>query len=118
MSIDKNFDSNILERIKEDNLKPKPKWTFLFKDSVIWFFGALSLVFGALGVSVIIYLLKNNDWSLYNKLSGSFLEFILLTMPYFWILFLAIFILVIKYNIQHTKKGYKYSLPIIVFSII
>jgi hypothetical protein len=47
-------------------------------------------------------------------LSGSFLEFIILTMPYFWIIFLALFIFVINYDLKHTKHGYRFSLPLII----
>jgi len=110
---DDKFDSSILDTIKEKNLKPKSKWTFLLKDYVVWALGVVSLLLGSIAMSVIIYLVKNNDWDIYTELSGSLAEFVLLTMPYFWIVFLIIFLLVINYNIKHTKKGYKLSLPII-----
>ncbi len=113
---DNKFDSEILDTIKEKKIKPKSKLTFLLKDYVVWAFGFLSLIFGSIAVSLIIYLVKNNDWDVYTELSGSLLEFVLLTMPYFWIVFLLVFILVINYNIKHTKKGYKFSLPVILSS--
>ncbi len=110
---DDKFDSGILNTIKEKKIKPKAKWTFLLKNYVVWAFGIISLIFGSIAISVIIYLIKNNDWDLYTELSGSLLEFVLLTMPYFWMVFLAVFIFVINYNIKHTKRGYKFSLSVI-----
>lgn len=110
---DDKFDSAILETIKEKKIEPKAKWTFLLKDYVVWALGLLSLLLGSVAVSVIIYMISNNDWDIYTELSGSLAEFILLTIPYFWIVFLLIFLFVINYNIKHTKKGYKFSLPLI-----
>ncbi len=113
-----NFTKNLLEKIKTDKLEPKPRWQFLLKNYLIWIFGALSLLFGSLATSVIIYLLKHNNWQLAEK-SDSFWSFFLLTIPYFWLLFLALFILIIFYNFKHTKKGYRYKpLHIIIVAVL
>jgi len=55
---------------------------------------------------------------IYHELSGSFVEFFILTLPYFWILFLALFVFVVDYNIKHTKHGYRYPLFLVVFASI
>lgn len=114
MGIGENFEKEILDGIKEKHLKPKARWTFLLKDYVVWALGLFSLVLGAVAFSVVIYLVLNNDWAIYEELTGSLPEFIFLTMPYFWLIFLALFIVVVNYNIQHTKQGYKLSLPLII----
>ena len=106
----------ILEKIKEKNITPKPKWTFLLKDYSIWLLSVGSLIIGSLAVSVIIFLVRNDDWDVYKHINDSLGQFILLTLPYFWIIFLIIFILAANYNIKHTKKGYKYELHTLVFS--
>ncbi len=118
MTIDENFESKLLEKIKEEKINPTPRWQFLLKDYVIWILGALLLLIGSLSFSVLIYLFKNNDWDVYEKLSGNFLQFILLTLPYFWILFLALFVFILDYNIRHTRRGYKYPLTIIVLASV
>ena len=114
MNINNGFSKNILNIIKKKDIKLKPRWQFLLKDYVIWSVGAIALIIGGLAFSVIIYLLRYDDWSIYGQITGSIWEFILLTLPYFWLLILAVFILVTYYNIKHTKKGYRYSLPMIV----
>jgi hypothetical protein len=111
---DDKFNSSILDTIKENKIKPKARWTFLLKDYVVWIFGLISLVLGSFSVAIIIYLLKNNDWNIYHEFSGSLFEFVTLVIPYFWILLLFIFILLINYNIKHTKKGYKFTWPVLV----
>lgn len=108
-----NFGKELLEKIKEKKLKPKSRWHFLLKRYGIWTIGIFSLVIGALAFSVIIYFLKYNDWDIYEELSDSFLGFVFLTLPYFWLLFLLLFIFIIYYDLKHTKKGYRYSLPIV-----
>lgn len=111
---DNNLVNKIINKIKHEGLEPKPRWHFLLKGYVIWLSGALALIFGALGVSVIIYLLKYNNWSMGDLGEKSFLSFMIMTMPYFWLLFLAIFIFVLYYNIKHLKKAYLYPVKVII----
>lgn len=103
-----NFSKNLIDKIKEEKIEPKPRWHFLLKNYVVWFSGLASLIFGSLATSVIIYLIKHNNWQLGQESEG-LISFFLITLPYFWLLFLIIFILVIFYNLKHTKKGYKYK---------
>ena len=55
-----------------------------------------------------------NGLDFYQKTNKSLAEVIILTLPYFWLVFLALFIFVVYYNIKHTKKGYRYSLVLII----
>ncbi len=111
---DDKFELGFLKKLKKEKLSPRPKWHFLLKDYVVWGLGVLSLFVGALAFSVIIYLFRYNDWEVYEQISDSLLGFILLTLPYFWILLLIIFIVIINYNLKHTKKGYRYPLLAVV----
>lgn len=107
-----------MDKIKADKIAPTPRWHFLFKNYAVWGSGALALIIGGLACSVIAYLIRHNDWNIYGRLTGSFWEFVILTLPYFWLLFLAAFIGIIYYNIRHTKKGYRYPLPLLVAGTI
>jgi len=107
------FDQKLVEKIKEEKMTPKPRWHFLLKNYVVWATGALSLLVGAAAVSVMIYLLKYNGWELREETNKSILEFFLVTLPYFWIIFLGIFIFILYYNLKHTKKGYRYPVGFI-----
>ncbi|MDA3802463.1 MAG: hypothetical protein PF488_01015 [Patescibacteria group bacterium] len=112
-----NFAKNLIDKIKTENIEPKPRWHFLLKNYVVWSVGFLSLIFGALATSVVIYLLKHNSWQLGGQ-SGNLLSFFLLTLPYFWLLFLALFIYIIFYNLKHTKKGYKFKPMYIILAAV
>ncbi|MFZ4631628.1 MAG: hypothetical protein ACOYL8_00280 [Patescibacteria group bacterium] len=103
------FESKLLAKIKECKICPKPRWQFLLKDYTVWLAGILSLIIGSAAISVMIYLFKFNDWEIYEQTKKSFLEFFILTLPYFWFVFLGIFVLIISYNLKHTKSGYRYT---------
>lgn len=107
------FDQKLAEKIKEAKIAPKPRWHFLLKDYVVLAAGALALLIGAAAVSVMIYLLKNNGWELREETHKTVIEFFLLTLPYFWIIFLGIFVFILYYNLKHTKKGYRYPVWLI-----
>lgn len=104
----------VLEKIKAKNIKPKPKWEFIFKEYLIWILAGFSLLVGSLAVAVIIHMIRNNDWDLYRKVSGGLAPFIFATPPYFWLLILAAFIALAYYNFKHTKSGYRFSLRLLV----
>lgn len=112
----KDLSKEVLQKIKD--LRPTPKWQFLLKDYTVWGFSVLLLIIGSLAFSVIIFLVANNDWVVYENINDSLLEFILLTLPYVWIALLGIFIIIADYNFKHTKRGYKYGLQTIVISSI
>ncbi len=103
------FENKLLAKIKEDKINPKPRWQFLLKDYVVWLVGLVALLIGAAAISVMIYLFKYNDWEIYDQTKKSFLEFFILTLPYFWFVFLGLFVFIVYYNLKHTKSGYRYS---------
>lgn len=105
----------VLEKIKKEHIEPKPQWQFLLKNYFVWGVGILALLVGGLVVSVIIYLMLGNDWSVYHLLNHSLFGFIFKTLPYVWLGLLAVFIILVYYDMKHTKKGYRYSLHTIIF---
>jgi hypothetical protein len=113
MTLDNKFDEELLDKIKTKHLLPTPRWHFLLKNYVVWGIGLLSLIIGGLAFSVIIYMFSYNDWNIYDKLSNSFTEFVILTLPYFWIVFLIFFIVIVNYNIKYTKQGYRYHASVV-----
>lgn len=115
---EKDFSKKILQTIKERHLKPTPRWHFLLKDYVLWGLTLVSFVIGSLAFAVVLYMIINNDWDVYENINDSLLEFIFVTLPYFWIVLLVLFIIAADYNIRHTKKGYRYGLHIIVLASV
>ena len=87
---------------------------FLAKDYSIWTLFVLAVIIGGLAFAVILFLLTDNDWDIYKQLDKSFGEYLLLSLPYFWIIFLGFFSAAAFYNYKHTKKGYRRSPHLIV----
>ena len=107
-----NFDQALLGRLKKENLAPAPRWHFLLKNYSIWTLGEVSFAVGSISFALILHLVKNNDWAIYDEVSGSLWQFVFLTLPYFWIILLALFLSAMYYNLRHTKGGYHYSVPV------
>ncbi|MFH1456895.1 MAG: hypothetical protein ABIF17_02135 [Patescibacteria group bacterium] len=112
---EETLSQKVLETIQNKNIKPEPKWKYALRSWLIWVLSAISLILSSLAFAIIIYLLKNNDWELRNKVSRSIFEFIFLSLPYFWVIFVVLVIILVYYNFLHTKKGYKYKWHIIIF---
>ncbi|MBT3412824.1 MAG: hypothetical protein HOJ15_01915 [Candidatus Jacksonbacteria bacterium] len=100
---------DVLKEIKKDHITPKPRWQFLVKDCCVWVLGVVSVFVGSLAFAVMLSMLINNDWDLYSLLNGGAIGLIIATLPYFWIILILLFALLIQHNLKHTKKGYKYS---------
>jgi hypothetical protein len=113
-----NFVQDVLKTIQDKNIKPKAKWEFIVRNWLVLFVGLIFLIIGSLAFSVIIYLLKNNDWDLRMQIGHSLISFVLLSLPYLWLIFLIIFIAIIYYDFKHSKKGYRYDWKIVVGSIV
>lgn len=102
-----------LDKIKENGIKPISKNIFNIKRVIFWSLVGFSLVVGAVSFSVILSILSNNDWHLYNKFGFSF---IFKTLPYFW--FISILFLAVIGEIYYRKTilGYRHRTVMIVFA--
>ena len=105
---------SIISKIKKEKIKPTPKWVFLLKRSVVWGLFGLSVLFGSIAISIIFFQYRDAGWDVYSQMDDGLMEFILLALPYFWIILMVGFVALACYNFRHTKTGYKYN----VFAII
>jgi heme/copper-type cytochrome/quinol oxidase subunit 2 len=115
---DKNLSEEILSNIKDNKIAPRPRWQFLFRNYFLWTIGFLALFFGAVSISLIIFMLRYNEWSSYSRLGGGPLEFLLLVVPLFWIISLVIFVVLVYFNFKKTKHGYRFQPFLIVAGAI
>ncbi|MCB9798298.1 hypothetical protein H6758_01065 [Candidatus Nomurabacteria bacterium] len=100
----------ILEAIENEHIAPKAKWNFVLKDYTIWALAIFSLLIGALAFSLTLQSILSADWEIYDAIENDFIKFLLLSLPYFWIVFLGLFIGSAYYNFTQTKTGYKHKL--------
>jgi hypothetical protein len=108
-----DLSQSILEKIKTKHIMPKPRWTFLLHDYLVWAMAALSIIIGSLSVAGIIFMIRHNDWEMREHITDSLFGFILVTLPYFWIGLLGLFIFLSYYNFRHTRQGYRHRFSVI-----
>lgn len=104
----KNFNKNLLDRIKNEEIKQTPKYIFIFKNIAIWFFLIISIFLWSLSLGISFDYLITADWYLFKKI-WLFKVFIVF-LPIFWIVFLILSSFLSYYNYRYTDKGYKLSL--------
>jgi hypothetical protein len=108
----------ILQTIKEKHIEPDPRWKFLAKNWVLWLAFIAALVVGALSFSVVLEILFNHDWDVYFYLHKSFLQYLVLSLPYLWIICLMLFSWLAYYNFVHTKGWYHHHVyGIVILSV-
>jgi hypothetical protein len=99
---------DVLAKIKKEQICPVPRWRFLFQRSFFWSLFIFSLVIGSLAVAVIIFALRTNDWNFYKYVDNNFIKFLLASLPYFWIIVMAVFIGLAYLNYRRTNGGYRH----------
>ncbi len=104
---EKNISEKTFEKIEEEKIKPKSRRYFVFKNYLFWLLVAVSVIIGAVAFNAMLFILLNHDWLVYEYLDKGLLEFILISIPYFWFLILIIFLASAYYLFRSTKKGYR-----------
>jgi len=107
----KDISQIALQKIKESGIKPISKKVFSLKRIIFWVFVCFFVVIGALSYSVILSILFNNDWYLYNKLG---FIFTLKTLPYFWFICLLLFTVLGEIYYRKTLLGYRHRIITII----
>ena len=114
-----DISKDTLKKIKEQRIQPRTKNYFLLRRSTVWVLFGLSIVLGSLAASVAVFQINNAEWDLFKHYSHSVLEFILLFIPYLWILFLIGFSIVALYYFRRTESGYRYrALTSVILSVL
>ncbi|HAQ02506.1 hypothetical protein A2467_01255 [Candidatus Nomurabacteria bacterium RIFOXYC2_FULL_36_8] len=100
----RNISQIAIERIKDEGIKPISRNIFSIKRVLFWVLVASSFIIGAITFSLVLSALFNNDWDLYNKIGFSF---IFRTLPYFWLISLAVFTVLGEYYYRKTYLGHR-----------
>ncbi len=98
----------LIETIKEQDIRPRPRWHFTLKNTVILVGFLVSVLLGALAFSIVLFAIQQTDFNLLSHLSHSRLELFLGLLPVFWLLLLIAMLLMSMYSLRHSPRGYKY----------
>lgn len=114
-----NISNKIIELITKNKIRPRSRWQFILKDILLWTSSIFALLLSAVSVSVMIFIINNINTGFRPDSQENSLRILLVSLPYFWIIFLSAFIYIVYRQVRHTKKGYLYPLgKIIVISVI
>jgi len=102
-------EKKIIELIEEKKITPSPRGYFIAKNYFFWSVFSASLIVGAISLGTIIFLLSDYDWYLYKYLNMSPFTYVLISLPYLWIVSLILFLFISYHYFRTTKKGYRYD---------
>jgi hypothetical protein len=108
----------ILKTIKETHVKPQPKWRFLVRNWLTLGMFGLALLVGALSFAVMLDIIVRHDWDIYFYLHKTFAQYVLLSLPYVWMVVLALFFGVAYYDFIHIRGWYRHRVYLVVAASI
>lgn len=112
---DADVADKVLAFIEKENVQPHSKWYFFLTNDVFWALGVMSVFVGSLCFALILFTYFNAEAELYQLSYDSFYDFFIEWVPILWIISLSLFTYVGYKNIQHTKRGYRYSFSMVIF---
>jgi len=105
-------------RLREQGVKPAPKWQFMARDLFLWLAFAVAVLLGALAFSAMLFLIVDHDWTVHKMLGVGPASHMLMNLPYLWIVATVVLGLLAMYNFQKTKLAYRKGVVIIVASSV
>lgn len=99
----------IISRIKAEEIRPRPKWQIIARRVAVRSAWIFAILFGAISFSVILYVIQEAEYDLFDHAGHSRLELILGLMPFIWIVFLLVFLGLSIFGFKRAPRGYKYS---------
>lgn len=103
----KDFSKLTIEKIKQEHIKPKAKWTFIASGLLTWGLFAFLTLLSAVCFSLIYFLTNQLDWDLFGPGNHLPMKRLFLLLPYFWIFPFVLFLIIAYILFRHTKNGYR-----------
>ncbi len=108
----------IINKIKQERITPRPRWCFFLLDAWWWSLFVLSTILGTLVFTLIFKNVADNDWSIYTALGKTFSSKVFFTLPYLWLLFLALIIFLAWRELKQTRRAYRRNLSLILIGCL
>ena len=108
-----DISKKVLERIKKEQVLPRPRWYFLTRNYFFCLMFVLTTLLGGIAFGMILLITRDLDWDIYPYLGLSLTESVAISLPYLWIGLLVFFLYITYYNFIHTRSGYRYRFIVI-----
>ncbi|MFZ4648744.1 MAG: hypothetical protein ACOYMB_03895 [Patescibacteria group bacterium] len=103
-----NFSDKVLEAIKKQSIKPRPKWYFFARDFTLWFLVVFVTLLGGVAFSLVLLFLYFQRLGLGHPQPAGDMGWLFVSIPYAWLFVFLLLVGVLYYNLKHLKKNYKY----------
>jgi len=104
-----NIKSKVFSIIEKECLCPEPKWKARLSDYSLWVVSILSIIVGGFSFSLFLTEWAENDFDLFERMSGGFWQNFFGTLPYIWFLFIFIFLFYSFYFLKNTERCYRFE---------
>jgi hypothetical protein len=111
-----DFSQDILAKIEEQHLEPRPRWQFFVVRSLWWLMAIITTTLGGIAFATVLFFLREHEWGWVIRQSGAF--GVLRAIPLLWLLIFALFALLTVYDVRATRRGYRYQTGVIVGVIV
>lgn len=102
-----DLSNKILERINEEQVAPRPRWQFAWKNRIYWGLWAISLALASAASSAILFSLANSGWEFSELTHDGTASFLLSVLPTAWIVVMGVVLFLAYENYRQTKHGYR-----------
>jgi hypothetical protein len=107
---------SVFKTIEENDVCPRSRWFFVCKETLVWAAWLVSVVVGAVAVAVTLFVVTRSQYALYEVAYDTFLGFFITAIPYLWLIIFAVMTWLSATNFRHTKRGYRYRIPLVIAS--
>ena len=105
--MDKSISQKVLDKIRVEKISPRAEWRFIVCRVTVAVLLGFFLIVGAMSLGIIFDLFSQFEiGSLLGHPKG--LKIIFFSLPYFWIIFVALFSFLAIVEFIKTRHGYKY----------
>lgn len=114
---DASLSKAVLDRIAAQRIAPRPRWQFVARNAALWIAVAALVFCGALTVALVVFIVHSDAWALRSLLGYSVTESLALMLPLAWIGSGALLVAGAEQALRHTRRGYRYSLTLLLGGI-
>lgn len=100
-----NNTKDILAKIKDSGLQPRPRWQYLLLNFVMILLLGITVLLGGLVMSLVLLKVLNLDWDYLGVVEGSFLQFV----PFVWLVCLGLLVFLAVQVFKNMEGGYRFG---------
>lgn len=110
-----SLSEKILQKIKDENIRPIPRWIFVFRKIAMYVLLVFAILLGSVSFSMILTNLDFSEFS--HGLSHGFRRGIFV-LPFLWLIVTSVLLVLSYFNYRKTSKGYRVSTGILILVLL